>query len=72
MQIKLHRILAFHRNLAQLINKKNKKLEMDFVLESDEKSIHILNAVSPVFTCSIPFSKFVVDKIEVLIKKEVK
>ena len=45
---------------------------MDFVLESDEKSIHILNAVSPVFTCSIPFSKFVVDKLEVLIKKEVK
>ena len=42
------------------------------MLESDEKSIHILNAVSPVFTCSIPFSKFVVDKLEVLIKKEVK
>ena len=31
-----------------------------------------LNAVSHVFTCSIPFSKFVVDKIEILIKKEVK
>ena len=45
---------------------------MDFVLEGDEKSIHMLNAVSPLFTYSIPFSKFVVDKIEVLIKKEVK
>jgi L-2-hydroxyglutarate oxidase LhgO len=53
---------------AQLVNKKSKKLEMDFVLEGDEKSMHVLNAVSPAFTCSIPFAKFVVDRISLLIK----
>jgi len=54
---------------AQLVNKKSKKLEMDFVLEGDKNSIHVLNAVSPAFTCSIPFAKFVVNKIETLINK---
>jgi hypothetical protein len=37
---------------------------MDFVIEGDEKSMHVLNAVSPGFTCSIPFAKFVVGKIQ--------
>ena len=45
---------------------------MGFVLESDKKSNSYIKCSSPVFTCSIPFSKFVVDKLEVLIKKEVK
>jgi hypothetical protein len=40
---------------------------MDFVIEGDGRSMHILNAVSPAFTCSIPFSKYVVDRIEGLI-----
>ncbi len=48
---------------AQLIDLKNRKLEMDFVLEGDERSMHVLNAVSPGWTCSIPFSKYVVSKI---------
>lgn len=48
---------------AQLLNIKEKKLEMDFVLEGDKKSLHILNAVSPGFTCSIPFSRYVCDNI---------
>ena len=51
---------------AQLVNKQKKTLEMDFVIEGDSKSIHILNAVSPAFTCSIPFSKHIVDQIEKL------
>jgi (S)-2-hydroxyglutarate dehydrogenase len=51
---------------AQLVNAREKKLEMDFVIEGNDKSIHILNAVSPAFTCSIPFSKYVVDRIEIL------
>lgn len=49
---------------AQLVNRKSGTLEMDFVLEGDERSMHVLNAVSPAFTCSIPFSRFVVDRIE--------
>jgi L-2-hydroxyglutarate oxidase LhgO len=54
---------------AQLVNAREKKLEMDFVIEGDDKSMHILNAVSPAFTCSIPFSKYVVDRIESLTNK---
>ena len=47
---------------AQLLNIKTRKLEMDFVIEGDKNSIHILNAVSPGWTCAIPFAKYVVDK----------
>jgi (S)-2-hydroxyglutarate dehydrogenase len=49
---------------AQLLNIRKKKLEMDFVLEGDEKSIHILNAVSPGLTCALPFADYVCDQIE--------
>lgn len=49
---------------AQLFDIKKKKLEMDFVLEGDNKSLHILNTVSPGFTCAIPFSEYVCDKIK--------
>ncbi|MFQ5450565.1 MAG: L-2-hydroxyglutarate oxidase [Nitrospinaceae bacterium] len=48
---------------AQLLNIRDKKLEMDFVLEGDHESLHVLNAVSPAFTCSIPFSRYVCDEI---------
>ncbi len=46
---------------AQLLNIKTKELLQDFVVEGDEKSIHVLNAVSPAFTSSFPFSKWVVE-----------
>ena len=49
---------------AQLLDVKEKKLEMDFVIEGDDKSMHVLNAVSPAFTCSIPFSQYVVEEIQ--------
>lgn len=48
---------------AQLLNTRNRKLEMDFVFEGDERSFHVLNAVSPGFTCCLPFSRFVCDAI---------
>lgn len=48
---------------AQLFNSKARKLEMDFVIEGDSKSMHVLNAISPAFTCSLPFSRYVVDQI---------
>ena len=48
---------------AQLVDIKRRKLEMDFVLEGDKDSMHILNAVSPGWTCSIPFSQYVVNEI---------
>ncbi|MZG54396.1 MAG: L-2-hydroxyglutarate oxidase [Nitrospinae bacterium] len=48
---------------AQLLNIRKRKLEMDFVTEGDNKSLHILNAVSPAFTCALPFADFACDKI---------
>lgn len=48
---------------AQLLNIRTRKLEMDFVCEGDNHSFHILNAVSPGFTCCLPFSRFVCDAI---------
>ena len=49
---------------AQLLDITKKKLEMDFVLEGDRRSMHVLNAVSPAFTCSLPFAGHVCDQIE--------
>ncbi|MEI7661884.1 MAG: L-2-hydroxyglutarate oxidase [Bacteroidota bacterium] len=46
---------------AQLLNTKTLELVMDFVVEGDDNTIHVLNAVSPAFTCSFPFAKWVVD-----------
>ncbi len=46
---------------AQLLNTKTLELVMDFVVEGDQATIHVLNAVSPAFTCSFPFAKWVVD-----------
>lgn len=45
---------------AQLLDKKTLALVQDFVVEGDAKSTHVLNAVSPAFTCAFPFSEFVV------------
>ncbi len=47
---------------AQLINIETRRLEMDFVLEGDQHSFHVLNAVSPAWTCSIPFARHVCDE----------
>ena len=44
---------------AQLYDTEKQALEMDFKHDENENSFHILNAVSPAFTCSIPFSKYV-------------
>lgn len=52
---------------AQLIDLRTRKLEMDFVLEGDEQSLHVLNAVSPGWTCALPFARHVVDRINTLL-----
>ena len=51
---------------AQLYSLKERRLEMDFRYEGDEKSFHVLNAVSPAFTCSLPFTSYLFDQIEQL------
>jgi (S)-2-hydroxyglutarate dehydrogenase len=47
---------------AQLLNTKTKELVNDFLIEENEYSLHILNSVSPAFTCSFAFSEYIVEK----------
>ncbi|MEX2610244.1 MAG: L-2-hydroxyglutarate oxidase [Gemmatimonadota bacterium] len=49
---------------AQLLDVRTRRLEMDFVVEGDEHSTHVLNAVSPAFTCALPFAELVLDRLE--------
>jgi L-2-hydroxyglutarate oxidase LhgO len=52
---------------AQLLDTAARKLEMDFIIEGDERSFHILNAVSPAFTCAMTFAEYTFQKIRGLI-----
>jgi L-2-hydroxyglutarate oxidase LhgO len=52
---------------AQLYDIKKRKLEMDFAFEGDDHSFHILNAVSPAFTCAEPFAQMLCDQIQKLV-----
>lgn len=52
---------------AQLVDIKRRKLQMDFVLEGDDRSMHILNAVSPAFTCGLPFASYVCERIKAIL-----
>lgn len=49
---------------AQLFDVRDRRLVMDFVMEGDNRSFHVLNAVSPAFTCALPFADYVVERIE--------
>jgi L-2-hydroxyglutarate oxidase LhgO len=44
---------------AQLVHLPTGKLEQDFVVRNHQNSTHILNAVSPGWTSSIPFGRYV-------------
>jgi L-2-hydroxyglutarate oxidase LhgO len=44
---------------AQLFDLEQNKLEMDFVIEGNKDSTHVLNAVSPAWTCALSFAKYV-------------
>jgi (S)-2-hydroxyglutarate dehydrogenase len=46
---------------AQLLDVTTEELVMDFIIEGDKDSIHVLNAVSPAFTCSFPFASHVIN-----------
>ncbi|MBA3685552.1 MAG: FAD-dependent oxidoreductase, partial [Planctomycetes bacterium] len=48
---------------AQLLDLRTRTLVMDFRLEGDARSFHVLNAVSPAWTCSLPFARHVCDEI---------
>jgi hypothetical protein len=45
----------------QLVDWPAKKLVTDFVVIKEGDSLHILNAISPAFTCSMAFARHTVD-----------
>jgi L-2-hydroxyglutarate oxidase LhgO len=47
---------------AQLVHLPARRLEMDFRCEGDDRSFHVINAVSPAFTCALPFARYVIDQ----------
>ena len=49
---------------TQLLNKNSRINVMDFMVERLENSTHVLNVVSPGFTSSFSFAKFIVDQEE--------
>ena len=49
---------------AQLLDIKNRKLEMDFVVRGDESSTHLLNAVSPAWTSALAMANHVCKKFD--------
>ncbi|MBF0424886.1 MAG: FAD-dependent oxidoreductase [Magnetococcales bacterium] len=51
---------------AQLLDTRDNRLETDFRLEGDQRSFHLLNTVSPGFTCAMPFARHVFDQIDAL------
>jgi len=47
---------------AQMFDHFEGKLVTDFLVEGDEHSTHILNAISPAWTSSLPFARYVIDQ----------
>lgn len=52
---------------AQLFDIRERRLEMDFRYEGDDRSFHVLNAVSPAFTCALPLAAYLVNRIGQLV-----
>lgn len=44
---------------AQIYDRTKKQLVKDFLIIEDRNSLHILNAVSPLITCSLPFGEHI-------------
>lgn len=47
---------------AQLLDVEKMSLVQDFLVEADHRSVHVLNAVSPAFTCAFPFAAWIVEE----------
>ena len=46
----------------QLVNWQTKELMMDFLVEKQGDTVHVLNAISPAFTSSMAFANYVIDE----------
>ncbi|MDA9272016.1 L-2-hydroxyglutarate oxidase [bacterium] len=47
----------------QLLNTKDMRLEMDFIIKPGKNSVHVLNSISPAFTSSFAVARHIVDGI---------
>jgi L-2-hydroxyglutarate oxidase LhgO len=47
---------------AQLYDSSSGQLVNDFLVQRGPQSVHVLNAISPAWTCSMPFASFVCDR----------
>ena len=47
---------------AQLVNLNTGKFEMDYVVRKHKNQVHVLNAVSPGWTSSLPFARWIVSE----------
>jgi len=47
----------------QLINKHKKSLELDYIIEKTESSLHVLNSISPAFTSSFAFASLLIEQL---------
>jgi L-2-hydroxyglutarate oxidase LhgO len=47
---------------AQLVNLSTGKLEQDFIVASQGNTTHVLNAVSPGWTSSLPFGRYITEE----------
>lgn len=48
---------------AQLVNSDGQMVD-DLVVEKTDRSVHVLNAVSPALTCSLPFADYIVSVLQ--------
>ncbi len=49
----------------QLVDLRTGRLVMDFLLENADRSVHVLNAISPAFTSSMAFAPLVVNRMDI-------
>ena len=48
---------------AQLLDKRSNEFVMDFLIEKNHNTLHVLNAVSPAFTSSFSFAKHIIKEV---------
>jgi L-2-hydroxyglutarate oxidase LhgO len=51
-------VRSFAGNRSQLVSREGELID-DILIRETEKSVHVLNAVSPGLTCSLPFGQYV-------------
>lgn len=57
---------SFAGNRAQMVSRDG-DLVMDLIVRETEHAVHVLNAISPGLTCSLPFGEHLADKVEALL-----